>query len=160
MTLDFTQTTPSLSRWLLLAIPAGIVGEMAFEILALVVAPMVLGRTMEPALLVEALAQSVLGAQISVGAAWLVHLVAGVALFPMGYALFARGLNGLAWPAAAALYAALLWLLAQGVLAPLAGRPFMLGFGAYTWASLAVHVLYILTVATVLNRLAYRPGPT
>jgi hypothetical protein len=160
MTLDFTQTTPSLSRMLVLAIPAGIVGEMVFEILALAVAPPLLGQAMQPALLVGALAQSLFGVQIAGATGWIVHLLAGAVLFPMGYVVFARALNGLGWPVAAILYAVLLWLLAQGVLAPLAGRPFMLGFGAYTWASLVVHALYVLTVAAVLNRMAYRPGPT
>lgn len=160
MPLDFTQTTPSLPRLLMLAIPAGIVGEAVFEIMALAIAPLLLGQAMKPALLVGALAQVVLGAQISSAAAWLGYLLAGAVLFPMGYVLFARGFGGLVWPLAAMLYAVLLWLLAQGVLAPLAGRPFMLGFTAYTWASLGVHVIYILTVAAVLNRLAYRPGPT
>lgn len=159
MTLDFTRTTPSLSRILMLAIPAGLIAAVVFEILALAIAPMLLGQAMKPALLVGALSQTVLGVQISTGAAWLGHLLAGIVLFPMGYAVFARGLGGLAWPLAAVVYAVLLWLFAQGVLAPIAGRPVMLGFTAYTWGSLLVHVIYVLTVAVVLNRLAHRPGP-
>lgn len=159
MPLDFTQTTPSLTRLLILAIPAGIVAEIVFEILALIIAPLFLGQAMKPALLVAALSQEVLGVRISAGTAWLVHLLAGIVLFPAGYALVSRGLGALAWPLAAICYAILLWLFAQGVLAPLAGRPFMLGFSAHTWASLVVHAIYVMTLAAALNRLAHRPGP-
>jgi len=36
------------------------------------------------------------------------------------------------------------------------GRPFMLGFVPYTWASLLVHAIYALTVAAVFDRLSER----
>lgn len=159
MTLDFAQSRPTLPRLLLLAIPAGLLAEVMFEVLALGVAPAVLGQAMKPALLVGALARGLLGAPVTPGTAWAIHLLAGVVVFPMGYVLFRRVTGALSWPGSAVLYAVALWLLAQGVLAPAAGRPFMLGFGAYTWASLAVHLAYVLTAAAVLNRLAHRPGP-
>jgi hypothetical protein len=157
MALDFRQTTPSLARRLFLAIPAGIVGEVVFEILALIVAPMLLGTAMQPALLVGALAGVLTGAPISSASAWLGHLLAGAVLFPVGYVLFARYFGLRPWPLAAVIYAILLWFLAQGVLAPIVGRPFMLGFVAYTWASLAVHLIYVLVVAGTLHRLLGSP---
>lgn len=157
MPLDFKQTSPSLARRLLLAIPAGIVGEVVFEILALIVAPMLLGTAMKPALLVGTLAGVLTGAEISSASAWLGHLLAGAVLFPVGYVLFARYFGLRPWLLAAVLYAILLWFIAQGVLAPVTGRPFMLGFVTYTWASLAVHMIYVLVVAGTLHRLLGNP---
>lgn len=158
MPLDFTQSSPSLARRLMLAIPAGVVGEVVFEVLALIVAPMVLGTAMKPALLVGALAGVLAGGAISSATAWLGHVLAGAVLFPVGYVLFQRYFGLRPWPLAALLYAVLLWFIAQGVLAPIAGRPFMLGFVTYTWASLAVHMIYVQVVAFTLHRLLGSPA--
>jgi len=133
---------------------AGIAGEIVFEVLAFVAAPAVVGQTMQPALLVMALARTLLGLEIGLVLGWAGHLLAGVVLFPLGYVAFRR-LTGLRkWWLAGLLWAVVLWLVAQGVLAPLVGRPVMLGFVPYTWASLAAHALYSLTVALVWSRLA------
>lgn len=158
MTIDFMQPTPSLARRLLLAIPAGIVGEVVFEVLALIVAPIVLGTAMKPALLVGLLAGELVGAPVSAASGWIGHLFAGAVLFPVGYVLFSRFFRLRPWPLAAVLYAILLWFIAQGVLAPMAGRPFMLGFVTYTWASLVVHAIYMLAVAGTLHHLLGSPA--
>lgn len=137
---------------------AGLIGEAVFEVLALLVAPAVLGTPMIPAMLVGALGGMITGTPLPMPLAWAGHLLAGVAIFPLGYVAFRR-LTGIAsWPLAGALWAVILWALAQGVFAPLVGRPFMLGFVPYTWASLAVHAAYALTVAAAFDRLSRRAG--
>jgi hypothetical protein len=134
---------------------AGIAGEVVLESIAWAIAPVVLGRPMEPALLVSALGNTLFGMSIGTAAAFAIHLGAGVVIFPLGYLLF-RAATRLSWAEAGILWGVVLWFIAQGLLAPLAGRPFMLGFGTYTWASLLTHVIYMLTVALAYERLARR----
>ncbi len=46
----------------------------------------------------------------------------------------------------------LLWFVAQGILAPFIGRPFMMESGAYTQSSFIGHVGMCVIVALVLRR--------
>jgi uncharacterized membrane protein YagU involved in acid resistance len=125
---------------------AGLAGEAVFEALAWGVAPVLVGQPTQPALLVQTLAANVLGVEVDIGAAFAIHLLVGVALFPAGYAALRRRLP-VAPLALGALYGVVLWFLAQGMLAPLAGRPFMLGFAPYSMVSLGFHLAYAMTVA-------------
>ncbi|MDZ4096305.1 MAG: hypothetical protein U1D35_15515 [Paracoccaceae bacterium] len=145
-----------LMPFLIQILAAGITGELVFEFLALVVAPVLLGTMMIPAGLVAGLGTVLFGVKMPMAAAWALHLFAGIALFPLGYVLFCRitGLSG--WMLSGALWAVVLWVFAQGALAPMVGRPFMLGFVPYTWASLVVHLAYALTVAGALNWMTSR----
>lgn len=132
---------------------AGIAGELFFETVGLWLAPFILGMAMKPALLVVALARSLGNIELSMAWGWAGHLFAGIVLFRAGYVAFRKLTRGAAWPIAATLWGVVLWVVAQGVLAPLAGRPFMLGFIPYTWASLIVHIAYAIVVAVVFTRL-------
>jgi hypothetical protein len=144
------------ARTVVLILLAGVIGEIVLELVAWVIAPVILGRPMQPALLVAGLARSHFGLGLSMPAAFMLHLVAGVAVFPIGYLLF-RAAAGLRFPVTAGIvWGVVLWLIAQAILAPLAGRPFMLGFGPYTWAALVAHVVYTLTVALSYERLSHR----
>lgn len=133
---------------------AGIAGELVLEFLAWVIAPPLLGRPMEPALLVQALSESLLRLDVEKTTAFVVHLIAGAIVFPAGYVLFRKLFRINGWLLTGILWGAVLWLFAQAVLAPLAGRPFMLGFIPYTWASLVAHAAYAATVAFVLECLS------
>lgn len=147
---------PLRRRTLSLVILAGLAGESVFEVIAWGVAPLALGRPMQPAILVADLARALFGAAPPMPLAFGVHLASGIVLFPFGYLLF-RSATGMRSPALAGLlWGVILWLGAQAVLAPLAGRPFMLGYGAYTWGSLGAHVVYALAVALAYDALARR----
>ncbi len=158
-----TRTSPNAAAPGFPAVPhillAGIAGEFLFEFLAFAIAPGFLGRPMTPSILVTELARLQLGLEIGSLGGWIGHLLAGAVVFPLGYAVFrsATGLRG--WALAGLAWGLILWLFAQAILAPLAGRPFMLGFVPYAWASLIAHGLYGMTVAYVLDRLANRPRP-
>jgi hypothetical protein len=134
---------------------AGLAGQAAFEVVALVVMPALLGMPLMPAALIVTLGQTVFGLQLPMLAGWTGHLAAGIVLFPLGYLALSRATG---WRAAAcgAAFGIALWLIAQGLLAPLAGRPFMLGFVPYTWSSLGAHLAYALTVSFVFDRRARR----
>jgi hypothetical protein len=134
---------------------AGLAGQAVFEIVALALMPAFFGMPLMPALLVVTLGQTLLGLQLPMLAGWIGHLAAGIVLFPLGYLALQRR-TGWSAPAAGAAWGVELWLLARGVLAPLAGRPFMLGFAPYTWASLGAHLAYTLSVAFAFDRLARR----
>lgn len=125
---------------------AGLAGEAVFEALAWGAAPLLVGQPTRPALLVQALAANVLGVGIGPGAGFAIHLLVGVVLFPAGYAALRLRLP-VAPLALGALYGVVLWFLAQGMLAPMAGRPFMLGFAPYSMVSLGFHLAYAMTVA-------------
>ncbi|CAN5786875.1 hypothetical protein BH23PSE1_BH23PSE1_08520 [soil metagenome] len=134
---------------------AGLAGQAVFEIVALVLMPGLFGMPLMPAALVVTLGQTVLGLQLPMLAGWAGHLAAGIVLFPLGY-LALRRATGWSAVAAGAAWGVALWLMAQGVLAPLAGRPFMLGFVPCPWASLGAHLAYTLSVAVAFDRLARR----
>ena len=134
---------------------AGLVGQVVFEFVAFVLMPAFLGKPLMPVVLVEELARTLFGLEVGRPVAWSIHLAAGIVVFPFGYLGLLR-LTGLSWVMAGTLWGALLWLLAQAVLAPLAGRPLMLGFVPYTWASLAAHLVYSLAVSAAFSRLARR----
>jgi hypothetical protein len=153
-----TAVGPSIvnARTIVLIVLAGAIGELALEFIAWVLAPLLLGGPMQPAILVADLATSLFGFSLSMPAAFSLHLVAGVIVFPLGYLLF-RAATGLTSPAIAGIvWGVVLWFLAQAILAPLAGRPFMLGFGLYTWAALVAHIAYTLVVALSYARLSRR----
>lgn len=157
MTSDAAAKSPILdARSLVLIVLAGVIGELVLELIAWGLAPLLLGRPMQPAMLVAGLARSLFGFGLPMPAAFILHLVAGVIIFPLGYLLF-RALTGLNSPAIAGIiWGVVLWLFAQAILAPVAGRPFMLGFGLYTWAALFAHVAYTLAVALSYAQLSRR----
>ncbi|SLN12390.1 hypothetical protein [Oceanibacterium hippocampi] len=138
-------------RYLLVLLAAGGIGEVVLELLSWWVAPTVLGMAMRPDILVSALAHVQFGLEIPVKLAVSIHLALGLLGFPLLFALV-RAVSGARSSVAPALVTGVaLWAIAQAILAPLAGRPFMLGFGPYTWASLVVHVVYMLVVARTVD---------
>ena len=149
---DPPHTSP-IGRLVMLAPLAGVAGTIVFELIALVIAPLILGAPLLPARLVVALGGALTGAELPMLVGWIGHLVAGVVVFPLGYALFLRHVPVRGWVVAGAVWGVLLWLLAQAVLAPASGGPFMSGFSAFALVSLAVHQIYALTVAAGLRML-------
>ncbi|MFU1478464.1 hypothetical protein ACM25N_12455 [Roseovarius sp. C7] len=77
--------------------------------------------------------------------------MAGLVLFPLGYLAYLRVTPPQPWAMAGLIWGFVLWAVAQGVLAPLVGRGFMMGFVSYTWASLLAHMLYGLVVARAMS---------
>ncbi|CTQ47408.1 hypothetical protein [Roseibium aggregatum] len=145
------------SRQTVFIIASGFAGEAVLEFVAWIVAPIFLGRPMEPSLLVQELGLVWFDLSTSIAVAFLVHFFAGAYLFVVGYVLFLR-LTGLQnWFLTGFTWGVLLWLLAQCVLAPAAGRPFFLGFVPYTWWALGLHtVAYAIPVAGAYRLLGKR----
>lgn len=141
---------------LLMVLAAGVVGELVLETLAFVAFPAVLGMPMRPDILISAVGGNALGIAIATPFAIAIHLALGAFIFPLLYLMLSRRLSAVSPWLVAVLWGALLWLLAQSTLAPLAGRPAFLGFVPYTWGSLCAHIVYALTVAAMLRKLRTR----
>ncbi|MCH4814118.1 hypothetical protein MLE19_22680 [Halomonas neptunia] len=118
---------------------AGLAGEISFEIYAWLISPMLFGVALGPANLVIALIKIGFGVTVPYWVGFIVHFTIG-----------AIGFAGFVWVTHLVFRANLilsgviagfiLWFVAQGLLAPVIGRTFMMGFGAYTQSSLIGHV--------------------
>lgn len=140
------------SLFVLLA--AGGIGELVLEFLAWWAVPAVLGRPMRPDILVADLARSLFQADISVVLAVSIHLALGFLIFPVVFAVARAAIGFRSTLMPAAIFGVILWAIAQTTLAPLAGRPFMLGLIPYTWASLILHVVYTVAFALAIDKLS------
>ncbi|MEO9685356.1 MAG: hypothetical protein ABJR46_01020 [Tateyamaria sp.] len=118
---------------------AGLVGELLFEAYAWLVSPLVFGVTLEPANLVTALFKMYLGVQLPYPVAFVIHVGIGIVGFGLAVWCLHR-LTKLPLVAAGVVSGFVLWFVAQGFLAQLVGRDFMMGFGAYTQSSFFAHV--------------------
>ncbi len=132
---------------------AGVLGEVVFEALAWLVAPALFGMALQPAFLIAKLADRWVGQDLGYGAAFILHFLAGVVVFPILYRLVFGAAARRRWLSAGVAWGLALWAASEGLLAPLAGLSFMADFGVYTWAVGAAHVAYALTVAAAYPRL-------
>ena len=131
---------------------AGIVGVFAWDITNDVLSRLLFSTRPEPAPLVMAL----LGLPGGPGGyrwlAELIHYATGVIAYPLGYVLVVRQILPLPWIVKGALWGAALWVFALGIMAPLAGNPFMLNWGNITWASGLGHVMLGIGIAFTFER--------
>lgn len=161
----------------LLIFTAGVMGEIVLEFLAWVIfphfvpkppmmqmlppwltdmAPAAIGMPMRPHVLLTDLGRSLLGVDLPVQLTVAVHLLLGFFVMPLVYVKARQVLKISSWFVAGTAWGIVLWLIAQAVLAPLAGRPIFLGFIPYSWGSLGAHIIYALVVAWSLERLSAR----
>ncbi|MEM1307388.1 MAG: hypothetical protein AAGG99_07680 [Pseudomonadota bacterium] len=133
----------------------GAFGLALWEVSARLLAPQIIGGPMEPAGLIISLFKAVFGLTLTTTIAETIHIATGLVGYPIGYWVFTRiislgtALNGLVW-------GVILWFVALGVFASLAGFPFLLGYGNLTWLSLMGHVLYGYGLATMFRDVAGR----
>jgi len=131
---------------------AGLIGELLFETYAWIISPLLFGVTLEPTNLIVALSKIYTGIILPYPVAFAIHFVVGV----LGFGLvvwcvhrFAR----LPLVASGAVGGFVLWFVAQGVLAQLVGRDFMMGFGSYTQSSFFAHVGMAVAMGLVMAQL-------
>lgn len=161
-------TIPTLSQIKRVAFPilaAGLVGEIAFELYAWLVSPALFGFSLQPAKLVMAIAAQYFGMSVNYTTAFAVHFLIGSLLFGacVYLALMVTASTGFKTTRKRAdillsglLTGLALWFVAQGVLAPMIGRSFMMDFGPYTQSSLIGHVGMTVIIAFALSILASR----
>lgn len=130
---------------------AGVIGELAFELYAWLLSPLLFGLSLQPAKLVMALGSIYGGVTLPYGVAFAIHATIGVLGFG-GFVWLARRISAQNPWVVGIVTGVILWVVAQGVLAPMVGRSFMMGFGPYTQSSFIGHVGMTLIVAQVLAR--------
>ncbi|WP_376870910.1 hypothetical protein [Albirhodobacter sp. R86504] len=118
---------------------AGIVGEIAFELYAWLLSPLLFGVALAPANLVVALVKLGTDMTIPYWAGFGLHILIGAIAFPTVVWLVAA-LTRTGLIISGAFSGLGLWFVAQGLLAPVIGRSFMMDFGAYTQSSFIGHV--------------------
>ncbi|MEP1766607.1 MAG: hypothetical protein ABJJ53_08200 [Sulfitobacter sp.] len=129
-------TSPSTIKSLALA---GLIGEIAFEAYAWLISPILFDVSLQPSKLVMALTKIFTGLDIPYGVAFVLHFLIGAFGFASVVLLF-KHFTKLSHVASGFAAGVLLWFVAQGVLAPVVGRSFMMGFGSYTQSSFVGHV--------------------
>ncbi|WP_306886823.1 hypothetical protein [Amorphus orientalis] len=143
---------PLVAATFVTALMAGIAADIVWEVWARGITPFLVGGPLQPA----ALVQGVFGFS-NWALAELIHAVVGVVFYPLGYLFIARPIQravipALPWWVTALAYGVGLWIFALYIMAHLfANQPPFLGFIPLTWASLAGHLLFALTLGAVVK---------
>lgn len=130
---------------------AGVIGQISFEAYAWLVSPIFFGDPLQPSNLVVALTKLGTGIELPHLAAFLLHFTIGSG-FVLGVWALHRMFK-LRMMVAGVLTGLVLWFVAQGILAPVVGRSFMMDWGPYTQSSFIGHVGMTTVMAYVLKRL-------
>ncbi|UWR34749.1 hypothetical protein K3759_06565 [Sulfitobacter sp. W027] len=146
--MPFTQTLRTL-------LMAGIAGEIAFELYAWLLSPTLFGVALAPANLVVALAKILLGITLPYWLGFALHVAIGIVGFS-AFVWLVHHLTRTGFVLSGALSGAALWFIAQGLLAPVVGRSFMMGFGAYTQSSFVGHLGMAVVIGYVIAVLQRR----
>ncbi len=134
---------------------AGIAGEIAFELYAWLLSPTLFGVALAPANLVVALAKILLGITLPYWLGFALHVAIGIVGFS-AFVWLVHHLTRTGFVLSGALSGAALWFIAQGLLAPVVGRSFMMGFGAYTQSSFVGHLGMAVVIGYVIAVLQRR----
>lgn len=150
-------------RELKVAILSGLCAEIVFEAYAWLISPSLFGLSLQPAKLVMALTQQFSGITLPYQLAFAIHAMIGTVGFGLFVLLFHKLIpRRAAVPGIVA--GVILWFIAQGFLAPLIGREFMMKFGPYTQSSFVGHVGMALVISLLLHwrlnstKPVYRPA--
>jgi hypothetical protein len=139
------------TKYTLLSIAlAGLIGEILFEAYAWLVSPLVFGVTLQPSNLVIALAAKFMGVELTHGMAFPIHFAIGAFGFGAFVYLTRLLFSSRVWLTGFVSGLAL-WFIAQGILAPVIGRSFMMGFETYTQSSFVGHVGMTLIMSYLLD---------
>ncbi|MEM5475066.1 hypothetical protein [Pacificibacter sp. AS14] len=147
------QSLPNKNTLLCVAL-AGLVGEIAFELYAWLISPILFDVTLQPSNLVIALTTKFIGIELSHSVAFPIHFTIGALGFGIFTYLIRLVMPHKVW-LTGFISGFILWVVAQGILAPVIGRTFMMGFGTYTQSSFVGHVGMTLIMAHLLA-LAFR----
>jgi hypothetical protein len=135
---------------------AGAVATVAFDYFGQSLSPMLGFAGLAPVPLANQVIQTLTGEPYA-PAAHLLHYIAGMIAYPLGWMFIAEPLArritpGLPWFLVAILYGIGLWIFALYIMASLiAGQPAFLGFTGITWVALAGHVLFAIVAALVVR---------
>ncbi len=117
---------------------AGVIAESIFDLYAWLISPALFGLALQPSNLVIAIAKITVKADLPHSLAFIIHALIGSIGFATAVYIV-KQVSKFSFLTAGALTGFLLWFIAQGILAPFIGRPFMMEFGAYTQSSFVGH---------------------
>ncbi|PWR02410.1 hypothetical protein DKT77_12270 [Meridianimarinicoccus roseus] len=135
---------------------AGAIATVAFDMFGQSISPWLGFANLAPV----PLANQVIGVFFGQGflpGAHMLHYLAGLVFYPLGWLLVAeplrrRVLPQLPWLAGAVAYGVGLWIFALYIMAHLiAGNPPFLGFTGITWVALVGHVIFAVVAAAVFR---------
>ena len=141
---------------LLTMLIAGALSTVAFDFFGQSLSPWLGFANLAPVPLANQTIQTFTGAPF-VPAAHLLHYVAGMIAYPLGWMLIADPLRKAIWPdfpylLAAVVYGVALWVFALYVMLHLVnGGAAFAGFTGITWVALAGHVLFAIVTAIVVK---------
>jgi hypothetical protein len=128
---------------------SGLIGEIVFELYAWLISPILFDVILQPSNLVIALTAKFTGVELSHAVAFPIHFTIGALGFGLFTYLIRLMMPHKVW--LTGFVAGLtLWVVAQGILAPVIGRTFMMGFGTYTQSSFVGHVGMTIIMAHLL----------
>lgn len=148
--------TNSKFRTILVVLSAGLLAEFAFETYAWLISPKIFGPVLEPANLVKGLSAKLLGLELSYTHALFIHVFVGAVIFSLAVFIISKLIKS-RYLLGGFITGLGLWFTAQGILAPLLGRSFMMDFGPYTQSSFVGHVGMTLIIGYVFSR-AFNPS--
>ncbi|MEP2783434.1 MAG: hypothetical protein ABJO67_08325 [Pseudoruegeria sp.] len=131
---------------------AGLAGEIVFEAYSWLLSPILFGPILEPAKLVTAIVAKISGVMLPYGIAFLIHFLIGTIVFS-SFVFLMNAILRKGYVLAGLVTGLLLWFVAQGMLAPFIGRPFMMSFGAYTQSSFVAHTGMMIVIGFILSKL-------
>jgi hypothetical protein len=136
----------------------GFAGLGVWEIFSHVLVQWASGQDLSPPSLVQALTSRWLGLDLTFPTASFVHYLTGFLLYPLGYFILTRWIKSFGLIADGVIWGVLTFILALGILAPLAGFPFLLHTQGPWLAimSLVGHVAYAMLAAYVFEHFEQR----
>lgn len=135
---------------------AGALATVAFDYFGQSLSPMLGFANLAPVPLANSVIQTLFGSTYTPGAQ-LLHYVAGMIAYPVGWLFIAEPLArkfapALPWWLVSIAYGVALWVFALFIMASLiAGNPPFLGFTGITWVALVGHVIFALVAAAVMR---------
>lgn len=148
--------TPITLRTVGTVLTAGVIATVAFDAFGQALSPLFGYAKLAPVGLAGSTLKAVFGANPS-GAAYLLHIFAGVVVYAVGWFAIARPLQRavlpqLPWAVTAVAYGVVLWAFAlYGMAHLIAGMKPFLGFSGITWVALWGHIVYAVAAAWVME---------
>jgi hypothetical protein len=132
----------------------GFAGLGVWEIFSHVLVQWASGQDLSPPSLVQALLYRWTGLELSFPTASFIHYLTGFLLYPLGYFILTRWIKSFGLLADGVIWGVLTFILALGILAPLAGFPLFLHTQGPWLAimSLVGHIAYAMLAAYVFER--------
>jgi hypothetical protein len=131
----------------------GFAGLGIWEVFSHVLVQWASGQDLSPPSLVQALVRRWTGLELSFPTASFIHYTTGFLLYPLGYFIMTRWIKSFGLVADGVIWGILTFILALGILAPLAGFPFLL-LNQGPWLAIMScvgHIFYALVAAYVFE---------